>query len=70
MERYAPTLKDLAPRDMSPGPWPERSGKAWESRARLSAPDLTHLGKKRIDEKLSEISSFVRIYLGLDRTEI
>ncbi len=28
--------------------------------------DLTHLGKERIEEKLSDISSFVRIYLGLD----
>jgi succinate dehydrogenase / fumarate reductase flavoprotein subunit len=28
--------------------------------------DLTHLGKKRLSEKLSDISSFVRIYLGLD----
>jgi succinate dehydrogenase / fumarate reductase flavoprotein subunit len=28
--------------------------------------DLTHLGKERLAEKLSDISSFVRIYLGLD----
>jgi succinate dehydrogenase / fumarate reductase flavoprotein subunit len=28
--------------------------------------DLTHLGKDRLAEKLSDISSFVRIYLGID----
>jgi len=28
--------------------------------------DLTHLGEKRLAERLSDISSFVKIYLGLD----
>jgi succinate dehydrogenase / fumarate reductase flavoprotein subunit len=28
--------------------------------------DLTHLGEERLKEKLNDISSFVRIYLGLD----
>ncbi len=28
--------------------------------------DLTHLGEKKLAERLSDISSFVRIYLGLD----
>jgi len=28
--------------------------------------DLTHLGKERLAEKLSDISSFAKIYLGID----
>jgi succinate dehydrogenase / fumarate reductase flavoprotein subunit len=67
MERYAPTLKDLAPRDMVSRAMAREVGKGMgiEGKDFLHL-DLTHLGKKRIDEKLSEISSFVRIYLGLD----
>jgi succinate dehydrogenase / fumarate reductase flavoprotein subunit len=30
--------------------------------------DLTHLGASRIEEKLSDISSFARIYVGVDAT--
>jgi succinate dehydrogenase / fumarate reductase flavoprotein subunit len=67
MERYAPTLKDLAPRDMVCRAMAREVGKGMgiEGKDFLHL-DLTHLGKKRIDEKLSEISSFIRIYLGLD----
>jgi len=66
MERYAPTLKDLAPRDIV-----SRSILTEISEGRgldggYVNLDLTHLGKQRIDEKLSEVSSFVVNYLGID----
>jgi succinate dehydrogenase / fumarate reductase flavoprotein subunit len=67
MEEYAPTLKDLAPRDMISRAITEeiRAGRGIEGRDFVHL-DLTHLGKERLQEKLSEISSFVRIYLGID----
>ncbi len=67
MERYAPTVKDLAARDVvSRAILTEvREGRGIEGGDYVHL-DLTHLGKERIRERLSEISSFVRIYLGLD----
>ena len=67
MEEYAPTLKDLAPRDMISRAITEeiRAGRGIEGRDFVHL-DLTRLGKKRLQEKLSDISSFVRIYLGID----
>jgi succinate dehydrogenase / fumarate reductase flavoprotein subunit len=67
MERYAPVIKDLAPRDMvSRAIYRElREGRGINGRDFVHL-DLTHLGKEKIDEKLSDISSFVEIYLGLD----
>lgn len=67
MERYAPTIKDLAPRDMvSRAMYTEiQEGRGINGRDYLHL-DLTHLGEQRLAERLSEISSFVRIYLGLD----
>lgn len=67
MERYAPTLRDLAPRDMVSRAIAReiREGRGIGEKDFVHL-DLTHLGKDRIKEKLSDISSFVRIYLGLD----
>jgi len=67
MERYAPTIKDLAPRDMvSRAIMTEiQEGRGIEGRDFVNL-DLTHLGKDRLAEKLSDISSFAKIYLGLD----
>jgi succinate dehydrogenase / fumarate reductase, flavoprotein subunit len=67
MERYAPTLKDLAPRDMVSRAIAReiREGRGVGGKDFVHL-DLTHLGPERIKEKLSDISSFVRIYLGLD----
>lgn len=67
MEEYAPKLKDLAPRDMASRAITEeiRAGRGIEGRDFVHL-DLTHLGKERLQEKLSDISSFVRIYLGID----
>jgi succinate dehydrogenase / fumarate reductase flavoprotein subunit len=67
MERYAPTIKDLAPRDMvSRAIYTEiREGRGINGEDYVHL-DLTHLGEKKIAEKLSDISSFVKIYLGLN----
>ncbi len=67
MEDYAPVLKDLAPRDMVSRAIMEeiRKGNGIGGRDFVHL-DLTRLGEERLSEKLSDISSFVRIYLGLD----
>ncbi|VVB97690.1 Fumarate reductase (CoM/CoB) subunit A [uncultured archaeon] len=66
MERYAPTVKDLAARDVvSRAILTEvREGRSFEGG--YVHLDLTHLGEKKIIERLWEITSFVRIYLGID----
>lgn len=70
MEKYAPTIKDLAPRDMvSRAIVSEvRAGRGIEGQNYVHL-DLIHLGRERLQEKLSDISSFVKIYLGLDTTQ-
>lgn len=70
MERYAPTIKDLAARDVvSRAIMSEiRAGRGIEGRDFVHL-DLTHLGKEKLAERLSDISSFVRIYLGIDPAE-
>jgi succinate dehydrogenase / fumarate reductase flavoprotein subunit len=67
MERYAPTVKDLAARDVvSRAILTEvREGRGIAGRDYVHL-DLTHLGKETISERLWEIASFVRIYLGID----
>jgi succinate dehydrogenase / fumarate reductase flavoprotein subunit len=67
MERYAPTIKDLAPRDMvSRAIYTEiQEGRGINGQDYVHL-DLTHLGEKKLAEKLSDISSFVKIYLGLN----
>jgi succinate dehydrogenase / fumarate reductase flavoprotein subunit len=67
MERYAPSIKDLAPRDMV-----SRAiiSEIQEGRGINSKPyvflDLTHLGKDVVEEKLSEITEISRNFLGID----
>ena len=67
MEIYAPTIKDLAPRDLvSRSMVTEiREGRGIDHRDFLNL-DLTGIGKERLSEKLSDISSFAKIYLGVD----
>lgn len=67
MERYAPTVKDLAARDVvSRAILTEiREGRGIGGKGYVHL-DLTHLGEKKIQEKLWEIASFVRIYAGID----
>lgn len=68
MERVAPTVKDLAPRDMV-----SRAIHAEIVEGRGAGPDkdyvyldLTHLPPEQIDAKLPDISGFVRTYLGIE----
>jgi succinate dehydrogenase / fumarate reductase flavoprotein subunit len=70
MERYAPTLKDLAPRDIiSRAILKEISeGKGVEGKDYVYL-DLRGIGKERLNQKLPEISSFIKTYLGIDPSE-
>ncbi len=70
MEVYAPSLKDLAPRDVvSRAIWTEiRQGRGVKGEDYVDL-DLTHIGPEKIAEKLSDIASFAKIYLGVDVTK-
>ncbi len=70
MERYAPTIKDLAPRDMvSRAILSEvKAGRGINGRDYVHL-DLTHIPGKIIEERLPEISTFCRIYLGINPSE-
>jgi succinate dehydrogenase / fumarate reductase, flavoprotein subunit len=68
MERYAPTIKDLAPRDIV-----ARSMATEIREGRGAGPyrdylylDLTHLEPAVIDAKLPDITEFARTYLGVE----
>ncbi len=67
MERYAPTLMDLAPRDMvSRAMYMEiREGRGVEGKDYLYL-DVRHLGRAVIEEKLPDITDFARVYLGVE----
>ncbi len=67
MERYAPTMLDLAPRDVvSRAIYREiRAGRGIGGKDYVYL-DLTHLGKKVIDEKLPDITEFARVYQGVE----
>ncbi len=67
MERYAPTLLDLAPRDIvSRCIYRElRAGNGIDGKWYVHL-DLTHLSAKIIEERLPDITGFVRTYLGID----
>lgn len=68
MEHYAPSIKDLAPRDIvSRSIYEEiRQGRGAGRMKDHVLLDLTALSKKKIAEKLPEIDSFAKIYLGVD----
>ncbi|MBW2435135.1 MAG: succinate dehydrogenase flavoprotein subunit [Deltaproteobacteria bacterium] len=67
MERYAPIIKDLAPRDMISRCMLEemRAGRGIDGKDYFHL-DLTHLGEDVINKKLAEITSFARTYAGVD----
>jgi succinate dehydrogenase / fumarate reductase flavoprotein subunit len=69
MERYAPVIKDLAPRDMVSRCILEeiRAGKGIDGKDYVHL-DLTHLGEDVINTKLAEITGFARTYAGIDAT--
>ena len=68
MERYAPTIKDLAPRDLvSRAMYLEvREGRGCGPKKDHVLLDLTHLPPEIIEKKLPDITEFSRIYLGVD----
>ncbi len=68
MERYAPTIKDLAPRDMvSRAMYLEiRDGRGAGPDKDYIHLDLTHIDAHIIEERLPDITEFARIYLGVD----
>jgi len=70
METYAPTLKDLAPRDIvSRAILKEISqGNGIDGKDYVHL-DLREIGKERLTQKLPEITSFVKTYLGIDPAE-
>ncbi len=68
MERYAPTIKDLAPRDMvSRAIYLEvREGRGIGPDKDYVHLDLTQVGADIIEERLPDVTEFARIYLGVD----
>ncbi len=68
MERYAPTIKDLAPRDMvSRAMYLEvREGRGVGEEKDHILLDLTHIDAEIIETRLPDITEFARIYLGVD----
>jgi succinate dehydrogenase / fumarate reductase flavoprotein subunit len=71
MERYAPTIKDLAPRDMvSRAIYQEiREGRGAGPNGDWAYLDISHLDPAVIEEKLPDITEFARIYLKVEPTK-
>ncbi|MDA3950701.1 MAG: succinate dehydrogenase flavoprotein subunit [Spirochaeta sp.] len=74
MERYAPTLLDLAPRDMvSRAIMTEiADGKGINGDRKIDDYvylDASHLGREVVEEKIPDIADFCRTYLGVDPAE-
>jgi succinate dehydrogenase / fumarate reductase flavoprotein subunit len=65
--RYAPTMKDLAPRDMmSRFIYQEvKEGRGIDGKDYVLL-DVSHLPPEVIDEKLPDVTDFARIYLGVE----
>ncbi|MEE8639921.1 MAG: FAD-binding protein, partial [bacterium] len=70
MEKYAPRLLDLAPRDMvSRAVYQEIKAGRGLGGADYVGLDLTHLDAEVLDEKIPEITDFARVYLGVEPKE-
>jgi len=67
MERYAPSIKDLAPRDIvSRSIYEEiKAGRGIDGKDFVYL-DLTHLGRKLLDKKLPDVTGFARTYLNIE----
>ncbi|HVL52904.1 MAG TPA: succinate dehydrogenase flavoprotein subunit [Vitreimonas sp.] len=67
MERYAPTMLDLAPRDMVSRSIEQeiRAGRGIDGKDYVYL-DVRHLGRKVIEEKLPDITDFARVYQGVE----
>ena len=68
MERYAPTIKDLAPRDIIARCMATeiREGRGGGPNKDYVFLDITHLEPAVIDAKLPDITEFARTYLGVE----
>ncbi|HEX9890869.1 MAG TPA: succinate dehydrogenase flavoprotein subunit [Actinomycetota bacterium] len=69
MERYAPTIKDLAPRDMvSRAIYQEvKEGRGVDGKDYVYL-DVRHLDPEVIETKIPDVTEFARIYLGVEPT--
>jgi len=67
MERYAPKLMELAPRDMVSRAIHQeiRAGRGIGGKDWVYL-DVRHLGRKVIEEKLPDITDFARVYQGVE----
>ncbi len=68
MERYAPTIKDLAPRDIIARCMVQevQEGRGAGPNKDYVLLDCTHLGAEVLETKLPDITEFARTYLGVD----
>ena len=68
MERYAPTIKDLAPRDIVARCMVKEvlEGRGAGPHKDYVYLDCTHLGAEALETKLPDITEFARTYLGVD----
>ena len=68
MERYAPTIKDLAPRDIIARCMVQevQEGRGGGPNQDYVFLDCTHLGAEVLETKLPDITEFARTYLGVD----
>lgn len=74
MERYAPTMLDLAPRDMvSRAVMTEiMAGRGVRGNRKIDDYvwlDASHLGREVVEKKIPDIADFCRTYLGVDPAE-
>ncbi|MGZ5297800.1 MAG: succinate dehydrogenase flavoprotein subunit [Actinomycetota bacterium] len=71
MERYAPNIKDLAPRDVvSRSIYQEiKEGRGDGPKGDMVYLDLRHLPQEVIEEKLPDITEFARVYLRVEPTK-
>jgi succinate dehydrogenase / fumarate reductase flavoprotein subunit len=67
MERYSPTLKDLAPRDIvSRAIYLEvKAGRGINGQDYVNL-DASHLGREVVEAKIPDIADFCKTYLGID----
>jgi succinate dehydrogenase / fumarate reductase flavoprotein subunit len=70
MERYAPTVKDLAPRDMvSRAIYQEiKEGRGVGPHRDAVYLDVRHLPREIIEERLPDVTEFARVYLDVEPT--
>jgi succinate dehydrogenase / fumarate reductase flavoprotein subunit len=69
MERYAPTIKDLAPRDLvSRAIYQEiREGRGIDGKDYVYL-DVRHLDPEVLERKVPDVTEFARVYLGVEPT--